>query len=121
MTRRNFLRSHDVLGGFGALLAIAITFKEHKAFTNLSYSFEGFLWTVSFLLNKTEFFEFVTLIFCIIQRIVHQYTSFRVELLKMVNSKWTYRGKSRAFILFLDAVFCWLIQVQHQIKKETYV
>ena len=46
-----------------------------------------------------------------------QYKSFQVEL-KMANSKWTYRGKSRAFISFFDAVSCCLIQVQHRIRKK---
>ena len=42
----------------------------------------------------------------------YKYKSFRVEL-KMENSKWTYRGKSRAFSSFFDAVSCCLIQVKH--------
>ena len=46
-----------------------------------------------------------------------QYKSCRVEI-KMANSKQTYRGKNRAFILFFDAVFCCLIQVQHRIRKK---
>ena len=46
-----------------------------------------------------------------------KYKSFRVEL-KMTNSKWTYRGKNRAFISFFDAGFCYLIQVQHRIRKK---
>ena len=46
-----------------------------------------------------------------------KYKSFRVEL-KMANSKWTYGGKSRAFISFFDAVSCCLIQVQHRKRKK---
>ena len=46
-----------------------------------------------------------------------QYKSFRVEL-KISNSKWTYPGKSRAFISFSDAISCCLIHLQHRIRKK---
>ena len=46
-----------------------------------------------------------------------QYKSFRGKI-KMVNSKWTYRGKSRTFSSFFDVVSCCLIQVQHRIGKK---
>ena len=46
-----------------------------------------------------------------------RYKSFRAEL-KMANSKWRYRGTSRAFISLFDAVSCCLIQVQHRIRKK---
>ena len=46
-----------------------------------------------------------------------QYKSFIVKL-KMANSKWTYQGKSRTFIPFFDAVSCYLMQVQHRIRKK---
>ena len=58
--------------------------------------------------SRRAFFAFSSYFSRLLSANSTQYKSFRVEL-KMANSKWTYRGKNRAFILCFDAVSYYLI------------
>ena len=68
--------------------------------------------------SRRAFFAFSSYFSRLLSANYTKYKSLRVEL-KMAYSKWKYRGKNRAFISgFFYAVSCYLMQVQHRIRKK---